>query len=121
MIQTIADRISGKPEIWSILENIVNSLVMSREGVSDDVLKAIDVLFNNTNINASIPLSFTATLCLLINSLYLVGNETPGGEQGVYEAYLSIMNDCYVLFNNVWSGFEARIEQNDFGGRGVWG
>ena len=63
-------------------------------------------------------MNFTATLCLVINSLYLEEAKEPKEEKEekkVFEAYLSIVNYCYVLSNNLWTDYEKRMGRNDFG------
>ena len=118
IIQTISDRVSGDPKVWSILEEIINSLILNAAEVSEDALRTIDTLFNNNKINQFIPMNFTATLCLVINSLYLEEAKEPKEEKEekkVFEAYLSIVNYCYVLSNNLWPDYEKRMGRNDFG------
>lgn len=82
------------------MEEIINSLILNAAEVSEDALRTIDTLFNNNKINQFIPMNFTATLCLVINSLYLEEAKEPKEEKEekkVFEAYLSIVNYCYVL------------------------
>lgn len=118
IIQTISDRVSGDPKVWSLLEEIINSLILNAAEVSEDALRTIDTLFSNNKINQFIPMNFTATLCLVINSLYLEEAKEPKEakeEKKVFEAYLSIINDCYVLSNNLWTDYEKRMGRDDFG------
>ena len=80
----------------------------------------MDLLFNNYEINRSIPSDFTSTLCLLINNLYLRNDGltetiTAKEPEEVFNCYLSIINYCYIIYNNIWNAYEAKVEQNQFG------
>lgn len=97
------------------MEEILNSLILNADEVSEATMRTIDTLFNNNKINRFIPMNFTATLCLVINSLYLEEAKEAKEEEKVFEAYLSIINYCYVLYNNLWTDYERRMEKNDFG------
>ena len=75
MITSISESFSKNPELWEILENIINSLILYGDKKNCEILKTIDYLFNSSEINTFIPNDFTSTLCLLINNIYLI-NET---------------------------------------------
>ena len=84
---------------------------MSSEHTNEDVLKTIDFIFNNYEVNKFIPNDFTSTLCLLINNLYLRNDalndsKTPKGEE---------VFSCYMIYNNIWSAYEAKMAKNQFG------
>lgn len=33
----------------------------------------------------------------------------------VFDCYISIINYCYVIYNNIWSAYEQKMEKNEFG------
>lgn len=97
------------------MEELLNSLILKANEVSEDVMRTIDILFNNNKINRFIPLSFASTLCLVINALYLKEAAKAAEELSLFEWYVSIINYCYVLYNNLWAEYEQQMEKNDFG------
>ena len=36
-------------------------------------------------------------------------------ESAVFNCYISIINYCYVIFNNIWRDYESRMTRDDFG------
>ena len=36
-------------------------------------------------------------------------------DEEVFSCYISIINYCYVIYNNIWSNFESQMEKNEFG------
>lgn len=130
-------------EILNHLKNLIDSLILDSHGINPSILQTIDYLFNNYEINRSIPSDFTSTLCLIINNLYLLNdsltengnNRIPmnsgnvnksrkmsNGDDGsakgvdeVFNCYLAIINYCYIIYNNIWTAYEAKMEQNQFG------
>lgn len=119
VVTNVADDLRDDREMWKCLESIIDSLIMSSEHTNEDVLKTIDFIFNNYEVNKFIPNDFTSTLCLLINNLYLRNDalndsKTPKGEE-VFSCYISVINYCYVIYNNIWSAYEAKMAKNQFG------
>lgn len=133
VIVSISESITENPEMWVILENLINELILYGDKKNREILKTIDYLFNSYEINRYIPNDFTSTLCLLINNIYLV-NETQvdttvvshqrrswfsvrwldiGDE--VFDCYIAVINYCYVIYNNIWSSYEKKMEKNEFG------
>ena len=83
VVTNIADSLDERREVWYILENIINCLIISGDHRNVDILQTIDFIFNNQEINKFIPNDFTSTLCLLINNLYLRNEENrASGKQG---------------------------------------
>lgn len=72
MVTTISDSFSDNPEMWTILENLINTLILYGDRKNREIMKTIDYLFNSYEINKYIPNDFTSTLCLLINNIYLI-------------------------------------------------
>lgn len=72
MVTTVSDSFSGNPEMWTILENLINTLILYGDRKNREIMKTIDYLFNSYEINKYIPNDFTSTLCLLINNIYLI-------------------------------------------------
>ena len=104
--------------MWSILENILDSLIMCSENNNGDILKTVDFVFNNFEINRYIPNDFTSTLCLLISNLYLHNNESTTDQicnEDIFNCYISVINYSYVIYNNIWSSYERRVAKNQFG------
>lgn len=58
--------------MWTILENLINTLILYGDRKNREIMKTIDYLFNSYEINKYIPNDFTSTLCLLINNIYLI-------------------------------------------------
>lgn len=58
--------------MWTILENLINTLILYGDKKNREIMKTIDYLFNSYEINKFIPNDFTSTLCLLINNIYLI-------------------------------------------------
>ena len=134
------DSIPKETDIWNHLKNLIDSLILDSRGVDPSILQTIDFLFNNYEINRSIPSDFTSTLCLIINNLYLLNDSlteggsfdnsknpgnmnsskqsSNGGTKGVdevFNCYLAIINYCYIIYNNIWTAYEAKMEKNQFG------
>ena len=144
-MNVIVDGIPTEATIWKYLKNLIDSLILDLCGVDPSILQTIDFLFNNYEINRSIPSDFTSTLCLLINNLYLLNDSltesgnpnnpnnpnnpsnarkmSNGGDNSssikgvdeVFNCYLAIINYCYIIYNNIWAAYEAKMEQNQFG------
>ena len=144
------DSIPKETGIWNHLKNLIDSLILDSHGVDPSILQTIDFLFNNYEINRSIPSDFTSTLCLIINNLYLLNDSltesdkfgntkkpdnmnnsrklsnsgagssgsSSGGVKGVdevFNCYLAIINYCYIIYNNIWTAYEAKMERHQFG------
>lgn len=119
VVTNVADDLTDDREMWKCLESIIDSLIMSSERTNEDVLKTIDFIFNNYEVNKFVPNDFTSTLCLLINNLYLRNdalNESKASKgEEVFSCYISVINYCYVIYNNIWTSYEAKIAKNQFG------
>lgn len=83
VVTNIADLLDERREVWYILENLINCLIIAGDYKNVEILQTIDFIFNNQAINKFIPNDFTSTLCLLINNIYLHNEETrASGQQG---------------------------------------
>jgi len=71
VISSIPEYINENPELWKIIGNLVNSLILHGDKKNSAIIKTVDYLFNSYEINKFIPNDFTSTLCLLINNIYL--------------------------------------------------
>lgn len=81
VVTSIADSLDERREVWYILENIINCLIISGDHKNVEILQTIDFIFNNQEINKFIPNDFTSTLCLLINNIYLHNEENRASGQ----------------------------------------
>ena len=102
--------------MWETLEVVVNNLVMCGEPRNAALLHSIDFVFNNYEVNRFIPTDFTSTLCLLLTNIFLQTQQAPGAPRdGAFDCFISVINYCYVIYNNVWSGYEKQMRNGEFG------
>ena len=33
----------------------------------------------------------------------------------VFDCYVSVINYCYIIYNNIWNHYEEKMERNEFG------